>query len=178
MLAARPELKGYEGKQVIVGIRPEDMEDAEMTPDAPADHRIRSSVFLREALGADVLVHFMIKAPAVLTEDAKELAHDVGAEAVEAAERGALAGESEFLARLNPRTKVRKEDPIELVVDVHRLHFFDQESGQGIYGGDGEPDRLPFIVGAYGWSSDRRGGTERKRGEAPCGSCGCSHCLW
>ena len=111
-----------------------------MTPDAPADHRIRSSVFLREALGADVLVHFMIKAPAVLTEDAKELAHDVGAEAVEAAERGALAGESEFLARLNPRTKVRKEDPIELVVDVHRLHFFDQESGQGIYGGDGEPD--------------------------------------
>jgi hypothetical protein len=25
-------------------------------------------------------------------------------------------------------------------VDVHRLHFFDQESGQGIYGGDGEPD--------------------------------------
>ena len=140
VLAARPELKGYEGKQVIVGIRPEDMEDAEMTPDAPADHRIRSSVFLREALGADVLVHFMIKAPAVLTEDAKELAHDVGAEAVEAAERGALAGESEFLARLNPRTKVRKEDPIELVVDVHRLHFFDQESGQGIYGGDGEPD--------------------------------------
>ena len=140
VLAARPELKGYEGKQVIVGIRPEDMEDAEMTPDTPADHRIRSSVFLREALGADVLVHFMIKAPAVLTEDAKELAHDVGAEAVEAAERGALAGESEFLARLNPRTKVRKGDAIELVVDVHRLHFFDQESGQGIYGGDGEPD--------------------------------------
>jgi multiple sugar transport system ATP-binding protein len=140
VFTAHPDLKGYESKQVIVGIRPEDMEDAAMKPDAPADHRISSAVILREALGADVLVHFMIKAPAVLTEDAKELAHDVGAEAVEAAERGAMAGESEFLARLNPRTKVQKGQPLELVVDVHRLHFFDPESGKGIYGGDGEPD--------------------------------------
>ncbi|HUF58719.1 MAG TPA: sn-glycerol-3-phosphate ABC transporter ATP-binding protein UgpC [Actinomycetota bacterium] len=143
VLAARPELKAYEGKQVIVGIRPEDMEDAEMMTDAPADHRIKSSVFLREALGADVLVHFMIKAPAVLTEDAKELAHDVGAEAVEAVERGAMAGESEFLARLNPRTKIRKGQPIELVVDVQRLHFFDPETGRGVYGDEGEPDGSP-----------------------------------
>jgi multiple sugar transport system ATP-binding protein len=135
-----PDLKGFEGKQVIIGIRPEDMEDAAIKPDAPADHRISSSVILREALGADVLVHFMIKAPAVLTEDAKELAHDVGAEAVEAAERGAMAGESEFLARLSPRTKVQQGQPLEVVVDVHRLHFFDAESGKGIYGGDGEPD--------------------------------------
>ena len=140
VLGTRPALKGYEGKPVIVGIRPEDMEDAEMEPDAPADHRISSAVILREALGADVLVHFMIKAPAVLTEDAKELAHDVGAEAVEAVERGAMAGESEFLARLNPRTKIRKGQPIELVVDVQRLHFFDPETGHGIYGGDGEPN--------------------------------------
>jgi multiple sugar transport system ATP-binding protein len=136
VLGSRPELKGYEGKQVIVGIRPEDMEDAELVPEAQADQRIGSGVLLREALGADVLVHFMIKAPALMTEDAKELAHDVGAEAVEAVERGAVAGESEFLARLNPRTKVRKGEPIELVVDVHRLHFFDPESGAGIYGGD------------------------------------------
>jgi multiple sugar transport system ATP-binding protein len=139
VFGSRPDLKGYEGKEVIVGIRPEDMEDAAMKPDAPADHRISSSVILREALGADVLVHFMIKAPAVLTEDAKELAHDVGAEAVEAAEKGAMAGESEFLARLNPRTKVQKGQALELVVDVARLHFFDPESGKGIYGGDEEP---------------------------------------
>jgi multiple sugar transport system ATP-binding protein len=140
VLAARANLKGYEGKPVIVGIRPEDMEDAELVPEAPGDHRISSAVLLREALGADVLVHVMIKAPALLTEDAKELAHDVGAEALEAVERGAMAGETEFLARLNPRTKVQKGQPIELVVDVHRLHFFDPETGRGIYGDDGEPD--------------------------------------
>ncbi len=136
VLAARPHLKGYEGKEVIVGLRPEDMEDASLAADAPPDRRLRSAVILREALGADVLVHFMIKAPAVMTEDTKELAGDVGQEALEAAERGAMAGESEFLARLNPRTGAEKGKEIELVVDVARLHFFDPGTGEGIYGDD------------------------------------------
>ncbi len=139
VFASRPALKAYEGKQVIVGIRPEDMEDASLVPDAPADRRLSSGVLLREALGADVLVHFMIKAPAVITEDTKELAGDVGQEALEAAEKGAIAGESEFLARLNPRTEAKKGQPIELVVDVNRLHFFDLENGEGIYEGKTEP---------------------------------------
>ena len=92
VFASRPALRAFEGKQVVVGIRPEDMEDASLVSDAPADRRIRSRVILREALGADVLVHFMVNAPAVITEDTKELAHDVGAEALEAVEQGATAG--------------------------------------------------------------------------------------
>jgi multiple sugar transport system ATP-binding protein len=134
VFGTRPELKNYEGKQVILGIRPEDMEDASLVSEAPADRRIRSEVILREALGADVLAHFMIKAPVVVTEDVRELAHDVGQEAVEAVEQGAAAGESTFMARLNPRTTATKGSPIELVVDVHRLHFFDPDTGLGIYG--------------------------------------------
>jgi multiple sugar transport system ATP-binding protein len=134
VFGTRPDLKGYEGKQVILGIRPEDMEDASLVSDAPADRRIRSEVILREALGADVLAHFMVKAPVVMTEDVRELAHDVGQEAVQAAELGAAAGESTFMARLNPRTTATKGTPIELVVDVHRLHYFDPDTGLGIYG--------------------------------------------
>ena len=42
-----------------MGIRPEDMEDASLVADAPAERRVSSAVMLREALGADVLVHFM-----------------------------------------------------------------------------------------------------------------------
>jgi multiple sugar transport system ATP-binding protein len=78
-----------------------------------------------------------VQAPEVITEDIKELAHDVGREALEAVEQRAQAGESTFLARLNPRTGATEGEPIELVVDVHRLHFFDPESGAGIYG-DGD----------------------------------------
>jgi len=136
VFAARPDLKRYEGKRVILGLRPEDMEDTALVPDAPEDRRVRATVELREALGADILVHFKVKAPIVLTEDVKELAGDVGQEALEAAEQSAQKGESIFLARLNPRTGAREGEPVELVVDVERLHFFDPDTGEGIYGGD------------------------------------------
>ena len=139
VLTSRPALKGFEGKPVVVGIRPEDMEDATLVSDAPANRRIRSHVILREALGADVLVHFGVRARPVITEDTKELAKDVGTEVLEAVERGAESGEWIFLARLNPRTQAQKGQPIELVVDTGRLHFFDPETGRGIY--DGEPER-------------------------------------
>jgi multiple sugar transport system ATP-binding protein len=137
VLSARPELKAFDGKPVIVGLRPEDMEDASLVPDAPADRRISTSVILREALGADVVAHVRVQAPAVVTEDVKELAHDVGQEALQAVEQGARSGESTFLARLSPRTGAKEGEPIELVVDVGRLHFFDPRTGLGIYGGDG-----------------------------------------
>jgi multiple sugar transport system ATP-binding protein len=130
----RPGLKAYEGKSVIIGLRPEDLEDASLVTDAPADRRIRSNAILREALGADVLVHFKVQAPVVITEDVKELAHDVGAEALEEIEQEAAAGESTFLARLNPRTGAQAGEPVELAVDTHRLHYFDPQSGLGIYG--------------------------------------------
>jgi multiple sugar transport system ATP-binding protein len=139
VLSARPALKGFEGRPVVVGIRPEDMEDATLVSDAPTNRRITSHVILREALGADVLVHFGVRARPVITEDTKELAKDVGSEVLEAVERGAGSGEWIFLARLNPRTQAEKGQPIELVVDTSRLHFFDPETGEGIY--DGEPGR-------------------------------------
>src|SRR5688500_6584267 len=90
VLGIRPALKAYEGKQVVVGIRPEDMEDASLMPDAPPDRRITSGVILREALGADVLIHFMIKAPVVITDDTKELAGEEGEDAREAGEETAV----------------------------------------------------------------------------------------
>jgi multiple sugar transport system ATP-binding protein len=133
----RPQLRGFEGKRVVLGLRPEDMEDATLVSDAPPDRRISSAVELREALGSDVVVHFKVKAPIVVTQDVKELAVDVGAEALQELEEVAREGESTFVARLNPRTRAREGEPVELVVDTRRLHFFDPETGLGIYGDEG-----------------------------------------
>jgi multiple sugar transport system ATP-binding protein len=137
VLAARPDLRSYDGRTIVLGIRPEDMEDAALVSEAPKERRISATVDLREALGSDVIVHFTIEAPPAMTDDAVELAVDVGTEALEQVEELARGGRSTVLARLNPRTKARKGDPIELVVDTHRLHFFDPDNGSGIYGGDG-----------------------------------------
>jgi multiple sugar transport system ATP-binding protein len=134
VLRARPALAGYAGRPIVIGIRPEDMEDASLVADAPTERRIRSTVDLREALGSDVVVHFTIASPPAITEDVKELASDVGQEALDAVEQHAEGGHATVLARLNPRTTVQKGDPIELVVDTHRLHFFDPDTSAGIYG--------------------------------------------
>jgi multiple sugar transport system ATP-binding protein len=135
VLAARPDLRAFAGRTIVLGIRPEDMEDATLVADAPADRRLASTVDLREALGSDVVVHFTIDARPAMTEDVRELAVDVGHEALETVEQQARGGRSTLLARLNPRTRVGKGDRVELVVDVERLHFFDPETGSGIYGG-------------------------------------------
>ncbi len=77
LLSQRPALHGFEGRRVIVGIRPEDLEDAELAPDVPTDRRLRGRVELREALGSEVLAHVTIDARQALTDDVRELAADV-----------------------------------------------------------------------------------------------------
>ena len=69
--------------------------------DAPDDRRIRSTVELREALGSDVVVHFTVAAPPALTDDVRELAIDVGQEALQKMEEKVKGGESNVVARLN-----------------------------------------------------------------------------
>lgn len=134
VLEHKSALKDNLGKTVTVGIRPEDMEDASLVSDAPPERRIASHVELREALGSDVVVHFKIDAPPAVTDDVRELAVDVGAEALEHVEQHAKGGKASVVARLNPRTEARKGERIDLVVDTHRLHFFDIDNGSGIYG--------------------------------------------
>jgi multiple sugar transport system ATP-binding protein len=132
--AARPSLRAYEGRKIVLGIRPEDMEDASLVSDAPPERRISALVELTEALGSDVVVHFTVDAPQALTDDVKELAVDVGQEALQHVQQQAEGGHANVLARLNPRTHARKGERIELVLDTQRLHFFDPDDGSGIYG--------------------------------------------
>jgi len=134
VVAERPDLRRFVDRVLVLGIRPEDMEDASLVSDAPPERRIHSTVDLREALGSDVVVHVTIAAPPAMTDDMKELASDVGQEALEHVQQLAAGGHTTLLARLNPRSIAGKGDRIELVVDTHRLHFFDPDDGSGIYG--------------------------------------------
>jgi multiple sugar transport system ATP-binding protein len=135
VLGERPALRQYEGRDVVLGLRPEDMEDASLVSESAPGSRIGASIELVEALGSDVVVHFTIDAPQALTDDVKELAHDVGVEALEKVEQEAEGGRSTVTARLSPRTQVKVGDNVELTVDTSRLHFFDPDDGAGIYGG-------------------------------------------
>jgi multiple sugar transport system ATP-binding protein len=131
VLQKRPALKAYEGRQVVLGIRPEDLEDAAIETQAPENQRVRGRVDLREALGSEIMVHFTIEAPPAVTDDVRELARDVGDES--AVEAKAHASHTTVVGRFSPRTEVRQGDVIEVAVDTRSLHFFDPESGMGIY---------------------------------------------
>ncbi|HEV7862303.1 MAG TPA: TOBE domain-containing protein, partial [Acidimicrobiia bacterium] len=89
--------------EVALGIRPEDIEDAEFVPGAGPDELLEVTVDLAEPLGAETIVHF-------------ELA-------------GSSGSTVPFTARLSPRTSVRTGRPVKLAVDVDRLHLFDPSTG-------------------------------------------------
>jgi multiple sugar transport system ATP-binding protein len=130
-LKDRPALKAYEGRQVVLGIRPEDLEDAALEQVAPSDKRMRARVELREALGSEILVHFTVEAKPAVTEDVRELARDVGDES--AVEARAEDTHTTLVGRFGPRSQVRVGDVMEVAVDTRSLHFFDPETGVAIY---------------------------------------------
>jgi multiple sugar transport system ATP-binding protein len=131
----RPALSGFEGRRIIVGIRPEDMEDAALLGETREDRRLSVVCDIREDMGSEVYVHFNIAAEPVTSKEMVEaLVTDApeDAETRLAAERARGAGVT-FVARLERETRAGERQPLELDVDVARLHFFDPETGLGIY---------------------------------------------
>ncbi|HYZ19957.1 MAG TPA: TOBE domain-containing protein, partial [Gaiellaceae bacterium] len=133
LLAARPGLNDYEGRKVVVGIRPEQLEDAEIARESPADRRLRGDVELREALGSELMVHFRVDASPALTEDVQELAEDAGTTAEELG--GGDENRAVVVGRFGPDSKIREGTSAEIAVDTRSLHFFDTETGMAIYDG-------------------------------------------
>jgi multiple sugar transport system ATP-binding protein len=129
----RPALTRYVGRQVVLGIRPDDFEDASLVHEASPDTRLSLEVDLRETLGREAYLHFTIDAPPALTEDVRELAADTDLAAVEALEREASARATRFIALVSAKTPAREGGRVELAVDTSVLHFFDRETGESIY---------------------------------------------
>jgi multiple sugar transport system ATP-binding protein len=118
-LAERPALRGYSGRDVVVGVRPENLGDAAMEGDVPLHQTIEAEVMLREGLGSEVVIHASLDArpPAIATAAGESISTATGVPMV---------------ARLDPRTKVARGDRARFSVATDRLHFFDAETGLAI----------------------------------------------
>ena len=116
----RPALRGYDGKRVVLGIRPEDFDDASLEADAPPERRISSTVALVEALGSELVVHFGLDAPRVDSGDP-----DAVDEVTDA--------DSNTVGRFDPRSPVRVGQQVDMVINTDNLHFFDPESRTSIW---------------------------------------------
>jgi multiple sugar transport system ATP-binding protein len=126
VLLKRPGLVAFEGTRIILGVRPEDLEDAAFSGDALVGRRLSAQVDIREDMGSEVYIHFGVAGKAVRGEDVRAA---VGEEAAEVAEvKGNV-----WVARVDRDTNAQEEGKVELVVDTTRLHFFDPETGDAIY---------------------------------------------
>ena len=124
---ARPALESFVGKTVLLGIRPEDFEDAMLEPDAPLDRRLRTTCELTESLGAEVLVYFSVSAPPVITHAVIEDEAALQMPTVRARD-----GMARFIARVDPRSRITENAAIELAVDTTRLYFFDPTTREAV----------------------------------------------
>jgi multiple sugar transport system ATP-binding protein len=120
-LAARPGLRARDGQTVIVGIRPEDFEDAEFAKDIPANQRMDSTVSLTESLGSEIMVHFRLDAPTVDSGDPDAMEEKTGLDVANA------------VGRFHPRSRVRVGDPVTVAVTSENLHFFDARTREAIW---------------------------------------------
>jgi multiple sugar transport system ATP-binding protein len=126
LLAAKPALRSYVGRKVVMGVRSEDMEDASLR-DVPGDQRLQGKVTLTEALGSEIVVHFTFDAERVVTADTQLLAKETGEE-----ELHTLAEGVKWVASFAPRSRVRAGDTIEIAIDLERVHLFDPETSEAI----------------------------------------------
>jgi multiple sugar transport system ATP-binding protein len=128
----RSGLDKFVGNEVILGIRPEDFEDASLEPDAPANRRLKVTADLTEPLGSEVLVHFRTEATGITPSAA---AADVGEDAdvrLGADDDEDAEVTTRLVARVSPKSRIAVGNEIELAVDTSRLYFFDPKTRETV----------------------------------------------
>ena len=118
---------GNSGRQVIVGIRPEDIEDASLVQDADQAKgvKFRATIDVVESMGSDVFIYFTQESGLTAkTDQLADLAADSGTAELGSAET--------VTARLDPTTQIKEGDSAELWADVSSMHIFDPDNGENL----------------------------------------------
>jgi multiple sugar transport system ATP-binding protein len=120
------ELKPFENKEIVMGIRPEAFEDGNYANESEFSESIKVSVSLLEQLGSDSYIHFYKDIKPVQTEAIEEILADDGEDI------SILGDNTKFIARINPNSTVVEGEEIELKIDPSKLHFFNPDTGDAI----------------------------------------------
>jgi multiple sugar transport system ATP-binding protein len=136
VFTAKAGLDRYVGREIILGVRPSDFEDAAHAK--PDWSLIEVTSTVTEELGSEINVIFAIDAPPVEHQDTQALAQDAAEGDEAAVALPLLDNKALWTARVNARSHVRPGEHLELAIDTHSLHFFDPQSGLSI----GHPDTI------------------------------------
>jgi multiple sugar transport system ATP-binding protein len=121
--------KSGAGKQdVIVGIRPEDFEDAKLVgvDDRDQGATIEVTVDVLESIGSDKFAYFHVEGERASARQLEEVARDLGSEDL-------IGGEGiQVTARLDSASEATEDKPLEVWFDRRKIHVFDPESGKNL----------------------------------------------
>ena len=119
-------LKDYEGKEIVLGVRPEAFEDSVYANKKEFSEEISIHVSLLEQLGSDTYIHFYKDINPVQTEAIEEILADEGEDI------SVLGTQTKFIARINPNATIEEGKNITLSINPSKLHFFNPETGLSI----------------------------------------------
>ena len=125
-LSGAVDTAALQGRSLVLGIRPADLEDAAVWRDGGTP-TIEVDVEVTEDLGSEVNVLFRIDADPLSTEETQAAADQPDDDILLMVDRRAV-----FCARVDARTRARSGSRMRLSVDTARLHFFDPETGLAI----------------------------------------------
>jgi multiple sugar transport system ATP-binding protein len=126
-------LEEWAGRKLIVGVRPEHLEDAALDTGAAPDRRLRGRVRLRELLGSESIVHFQIEAAPAVSPELVELAEEVDESILlDTLDDQRRMRRTALVGRFGVDSRVRDDDDAEVTVRPRALRFFDPDSGRRI----------------------------------------------
>jgi multiple sugar transport system ATP-binding protein len=111
------------GRDVVVGMRAEDLHPADARPDLP---KLDARVELVEALGSGLMAYFHVDADRVRTVAA------AGAGPEDAADEEEGIARPNLVAHFPPRVELRLGGAVQVAVDTSSIHFFDEETGAAL----------------------------------------------
>jgi multiple sugar transport system ATP-binding protein len=121
------EQHGTESRGVIVGVRPEDFEDARFAPEGHEGWTFDAQIELTESMGSEIYAHFDFEGGGVEAEELRELQEDAGTSDVP---QSGASGHA--VARVDADSSVAAGERTKLWLDVRKLHLFDPHDGASL----------------------------------------------
>ncbi|HWD24773.1 MAG TPA: sn-glycerol-3-phosphate ABC transporter ATP-binding protein UgpC [Acidimicrobiales bacterium] len=132
-----PDVLAYRGKEIVVGLRPESLVDATLSPPLSSEGRtLEGDVELVESLGAEKLVHFRIDAGRVTVAGATSADDPVAEESRAGYGEIGNAAATIGVARVDPASKIVTGSRARLTVESESIHLFDPACGRSVHGPD------------------------------------------
>jgi multiple sugar transport system ATP-binding protein len=124
-----PDLGAYEGRDVLVGIRPEAFSDAAFEASTEGRYLFEARISLSQSMGSEVIAHFEPVGGAVQTEDVAAFT----GEADDVVGRDQLSSARQLIGRFDPRTRASAGTVMQVSLDLDRIHFFDPDTERAIH---------------------------------------------